>query len=78
MKSGATLAPMKNTTLDEKDRERINLRLEAGTFTLIDKARESRAGVISRNTWISEAIQEKLAREPSKSAQQEQKHAGIL
>jgi metal-responsive CopG/Arc/MetJ family transcriptional regulator len=69
---------MNNTTPNDKDRERINLRLEQGTFARIDRVRESRAGVISRNTWISEAIEEKLAREFVKSRQKVQKHARVL
>lgn len=43
--------------------DRINLRLSAETFDAIDASRSERAGAISRNTWITEAIQEKLARE---------------
>lgn len=43
--------------------DRINLRLSADTFDAIDAARGERPGAISRNTWITEAIQEKLARE---------------
>lgn len=43
--------------------DRINLRLSAETFDAIDAARGDRPGTISRNTWITEAIQEKLARE---------------
>ena len=43
--------------------DRINLRLSADTFRAIDAARGSRAGNVSRNTWIAEAIEEKLARE---------------
>ncbi len=43
--------------------DRINLRLSAETFDAIDAARAERPGVISRNTWITEAIQEKLARQ---------------
>lgn len=46
------------TTLD-----RINLRLSAETLQLIDSARSKRPGKVSRNTWIAEAIQEKLARD---------------
>lgn len=43
--------------------DRINLRLPAETFDAIDASRTARAGNISRNTWITEAIAEKLARE---------------
>jgi len=42
--------------------DRINLRLSAETFEAIDGARGSRSGSISRNTWITEAVEEKLAR----------------
>lgn len=43
--------------------DRINLRLSPETFRAIDEARGCRAGSVSRNTWIAEAIEEKLARE---------------
>jgi hypothetical protein len=45
------------------DRGRQSLRLDAQVWTAIDTARLRRAGSISRNTWITEAITEKLARE---------------
>ncbi len=45
--------------------DRINLRLVGETFTAIDAARAARPGSVSRNTWIAEAIEEKLAREPA-------------
>jgi hypothetical protein len=50
-----------STKLD--DRGRQSLRLEPEVWTAIDMARLRRAGSISRNTWITEAIAEKLARE---------------
>jgi hypothetical protein len=43
--------------------DRINLRLSAETFNAIDTARAGRPGNISRNTWITEAVEEKLARD---------------
>lgn len=43
--------------------DRINLRLSSETFRAIDDARSHRAGNVSRNTWIAEAIEEKLTRE---------------
>jgi hypothetical protein len=46
-----------------RDLDRINLRLSAETFGEIDQLRATRAGNISRNTWITEAIEEKLSRE---------------
>jgi len=48
--------------------DRINLRLPAETFAAIDGARAGRPGAVSRNTWITEAIEEKLAREASDEA----------
>ena len=49
------------------DRARRNLRLDAEVWAAIDAARMRRAGSISRNTWITEAIAEKLAREQNNS-----------
>jgi hypothetical protein len=43
--------------------DRINLRLSSETFEAIDHARSTRPGNVSRNTWIAEAIKEKLARD---------------
>jgi hypothetical protein len=43
--------------------DRINLRLPAETFEAIDATRAGRPGNISRNTWITEAVEEKLARD---------------
>jgi len=43
--------------------DRINLRLSPSMFEAIDDARSARAGNVSRNTWIAEAIKEKLARD---------------
>ena len=48
--------------------DRINLRLSSGTFEAIDTARASRPGHVSRNTWISEAVQEKLARQQQEAS----------
>lgn len=49
--------------------DRINLRLAAEAFAAIDAACAARPGNVSRNTWIAEAVQEKLAREPQATAQ---------
>jgi hypothetical protein len=50
------------------DRARQNLRLSPDVWTAIDVARLHRPGSVSRNTWISEAIVEKLAREQNNGA----------
>jgi len=46
-----------------RDLDRINLRLAGDTFASIDAACAARPGNVSRNTWIAEAVEEKLARE---------------
>ncbi len=61
--NGAMTMPPKPATV--RDLDRINLRLSAETFALIDAARADRLGNVSRNTWITEAVAEKLAREMS-------------
>ena len=45
---------------------RFSIRVEPSVKAAIDELRESRAGSISTNTWIAEAIQEKLVRETKK------------
>jgi hypothetical protein len=59
--SGAMHPDSKATTVGSLDR--INLRLPAETFDAIDACRAQRTGVVSRNTWLTEAVEEKLARE---------------
>lgn len=48
-----------------RDLDRINLRLPGETFEAIDSCRAARPGTVSRNTWITEAIAEKLERDAS-------------
>ena len=64
--NGAMIDPRKTATIRSLDR--INLRLPAATFDAIDQSRTARAGNISRNTWITEAVEEKLAREHAQAA----------
>lgn len=59
-----------------RDLDRINLRLPAETFAAIDQARSTRAGHVSRNTWVTEAVQEKLAREAANQSQPEERRHG--
>lgn len=54
---------MNSTRANISDLDRINLRLSSETFQAIDEARAGRPGRVSRNTWIAEAIEEKLGRE---------------
>lgn len=42
--------------------KRINLRLASEALKAIDAECSHRAGNVSRNTWITEAVMEKLAR----------------
>ncbi|MGO9004712.1 MAG: hypothetical protein ACLQB4_02965 [Beijerinckiaceae bacterium] len=51
-----------------EDTARQNLRLNPDVRTAIDEARLHRPGSVSRNTWITEAIVEKLAREQDNGA----------
>ena len=46
-----------------RDLDRMNLRVSIETLAAIDAARSDRPGNISRNTWITEAIKEKLVRD---------------
>lgn len=54
-----------------RDLDRINLRLSAETFAEIDSCRDARPGAVSRNTWITEAIEEKLGRDLSQALSQD-------
>ena len=57
------MAQMNMNAKHTKPVDRLNLRLAPNVFALIDQACALRLGKMSRNTWIAEAIQEKLARE---------------
>jgi len=52
-----------SSTAKKDDRPRQNVRLHPQMWEAIDDVRTKRPGVVSRNTWIAEAILEKLARE---------------
>ena len=54
------------SSLVSADRSRQNLRLEPAVWERIDASRSKRPGSISRNTWITEAILEKLTKEEKK------------
>lgn len=43
--------------------ERCNLRLPEHVMHVIDEARRNRPGFVSRNSWIAEAIRDKLKKE---------------
>jgi hypothetical protein len=58
---------MNGNSSNVADLDRINLRLSGEKFRAIDAARSLRPGRVSRNTWIAEAIEEKLARDASVS-----------
>lgn len=52
-----------STTSTVRPTDRINLRLPANVFAEIDASCAARAGRVSRNTWVAEAVKEKLARD---------------
>lgn len=56
--------------------DRINLRLLSETFVAIDQARAIRPGHVSRNTWLTEAVEEKLARELANYSRSEELRHG--
>jgi hypothetical protein len=60
---GATMAPMKADPKDSRSNalERINLRLTPEVLGAIDAECSRRAGNVSRNTWITEAVMQRLA-----------------
>lgn len=70
--NGATMAPMKADQKDSRSSalERINLRLSHEVLEAIDAECSRRAGSVSRNTWITEAVTERLARLASSSRPQ--------
>jgi hypothetical protein len=57
------LGAMSDSPPDPTPLDRINLRLPPETFAAIDRARATRPGHVSRNTWLTEAVEEKLTRE---------------
>lgn len=71
--SGAKMAPMKTDPNKSRSNalERINLRLSPEVLEAIDAECSRRAGNVSRNTWITEAVTERLIRLTSSSNQQE-------
>ncbi|MGH8031197.1 MAG: hypothetical protein ACREO8_02245 [Luteimonas sp.] len=66
------MAPMKVGRKDSRSStlERINLRLSPEVLEAIDAECSRRAGCVSRNTWITEAVTERLARLGSSSRPQ--------
>lgn len=51
---------------EELEEVRFTLRAPRFVFSKIDGSRRARPGHVSRNTWILEAITEKLQREATK------------
>lgn len=71
-RDGATMAPMKADRKDSRSSalERINLRISPEMMEAIDAECSRRAGSVSRNTWITEAVMERLVRLASSSRSQ--------
>jgi hypothetical protein len=71
---GSMISDSKTPPIQSLDR--LNLRLLGETFAAIDGACAARPGNVSRNTWITEAIEEKLTREPiAKAASDRERRA---
>lgn len=65
------MAPMKAIHKESRaDLGRINLRLPSEMLEAIDSERLQRVGNVSRNTWIAEAVQEKLNRDGATNRQE--------
>lgn len=60
--SGATLVSVMTKKSKELQGGRFSLRLPSEVLESIDKECAKRIGCVSRNTWIAEAIAEKLSR----------------
>lgn len=56
------MTPMKAAHKDLRSTERFTLRLPPEVLEAIDAECSCRAGNVSRNTWITEAVTERLAR----------------
>ena len=53
-----------SSEIETEERERIfNLRVPESLVAQVDEIRKGRTGKISRNTWILEAMSEKITRE---------------
>lgn len=60
--SGAIMVSIMIKKSKQVDGGRFSLRLPSEVLELIDKECAKRIGCVSRNTWIAEAIAEKLSR----------------
>ncbi|MHB1219076.1 MAG: hypothetical protein ACYC1L_12865 [Alphaproteobacteria bacterium] len=58
--------PTREELLSEEEEIRFTLRAPRYVFSRVDALRRQRPGHVSRNTWILEAITEKLQRETLK------------
>lgn len=74
----APTAAMNMPLLKDSQPARANLRLTPHLWLAIDAARGRRAGNVSRNTWITEAIMEKVAREQKNPPESDGINARIL
>lgn len=66
------------TTQKKDDRPRQSVRLHPEMWGAIDNARAKRPGIVSRNTWIAEAILEKLTREQDAHALSSKTRSGCV
>jgi metal-responsive CopG/Arc/MetJ family transcriptional regulator len=54
--------------------DRIDIRLAGDIFAEIDAAQPARVGRVSRNTWIAEAVEEKLSCERTATTADDVEH----
>jgi hypothetical protein len=65
---------MTSRTHNQPKDGRSTLRLPSELWAAIDGARDKRPGNVSRNTWLVEAITEKLAKEQKNKAESDRPH----
>jgi hypothetical protein len=65
---------MTSRTHNQPKDGRSTLRLPPELWAAIDGARDKRPGNVSRNTWLVEAITEKLAKEQQNTAESDGPH----
>ncbi len=65
---GGSSSHADSVSSDDERIHTLNIRLPMRVWKQIDTLRKQRAGSVSRNTWIAEAVEDKIEQEASSSA----------
>ena len=65
---GGSSSHADSVSSDDERIHTLNIRLPMRVWKQIDTLRKQRAGSVSRNTWIAEAVEDKIEQEASASA----------